>query len=120
MPKRKPEPVEEDNLEVEDFRDDQEQEYEEYDENVWQRAPLWLRLSGSAIVLAIILAASFEFVYADKIYPGVTADGVDVGGLSKTDAAQRISGKISTFTGSVITISSGSSNLRIPVASLAT
>jgi vancomycin resistance protein YoaR len=121
MPRRKLQPVEEEPLELEDFQDDE--DYEEYEdegeeENVWQRAPLWLRFSGTVIVIGIVLAASFEFVYAGKIYPGVSADGVDLSGLTKSDADQRISEKISTFQGSVVTIASGNTNTRIPVASL--
>jgi vancomycin resistance protein YoaR len=121
MPRRKQQPVEEEPLEPEDFQG--EEDYEEYeeedeDENVWQRAPLWLRLSSTVIVIGIVLAASFEFVYAGKIYPGVSADGVDLSGLTKTDADQRIAEKISMFQGSVVTIASGNTNTRIPVASL--
>lgn len=96
---------------------DDESEY--YEENAWQRTPLWLRLSGSLLVLSLLLVGSFELVYADKIYPGVSADGVYVGGQSRTEAGKRVAQKTTQFAGQVITISNGDTNLRIPVASLA-
>jgi vancomycin resistance protein YoaR len=116
MPKPKLQPDPEEVLELEDFQDDT--DYDDYEENAWQRSPLWLRVIGTTLALAVILAASFEFVYAGKIYPGVTADGVYVGGLSKGAASKKLADKLSSFTGEVITISTGDSNLRIPVASL--
>jgi len=38
--------------------------------------------------------------------------------LSKAEAATRLSDKVKTFQGGVVTITDGSSNLRIPIASL--
>src|SRR5689334_1684811 len=80
------------------------EEYEEYEENAWQRTPLWLRVSGAVITLAILLAGSFELVYATKVFPGVTADGVYLGGLSQADATKRLAEKTRTFGGQVVTI----------------
>jgi vancomycin resistance protein YoaR len=117
MPTPKRTPANDQLLELEDFQED-DGEYEEYDENAWQRSPLWLRALGTAVVVAIILTASFEFVYAHKIYPGVTADGIYLGGLSKAAAGERVADRLQTFSGEVITISDGDTDLRIPVASL--
>jgi vancomycin resistance protein YoaR len=106
MPKQYPQPPEDD------------EENEDYEENAWQRAPLWARIAGTTFVVALVLTASFEFVYSSKILPGVSADGVDLGGVSRAKAEQLLSDKLSTFTGSVITISHGDTDLRIPVASI--
>jgi vancomycin resistance protein YoaR len=103
-------------LELEDFQDDS--EYEEYEENAWQRSPLWLRFTGSTLVLSAVLIGSFEFVYSGKIFPGVSADGVYLGGLTKTEATKKLNDKITDFSGEVITITNGDTSLRIPVASL--
>jgi vancomycin resistance protein YoaR len=115
IPSPQPEPAKE-VLELEDF---QEAETPNPGTSAWQRAPWWLRVLGSLVVLLILLIGSFELVYAGKVYPGVSADGVYLGGLSKTAATARLAGKTSTFAGEVVTITSGDTNLRIPVASLA-
>jgi len=86
--------------------------------SAWHRAPWWLRITGSVFVLAGLFVLSFEVVYAGKIYPGVTADGVYLGSLSRADAISKLNDKTTQFSGQVVTISNGSANLRIPVASL--
>jgi vancomycin resistance protein YoaR len=84
----------------------------------WQRAPWWARLSGGVLVLGVLLVVSFELVYAGKIYPGVTADGVSLAGLNRADAMAHIASKTTSFEGEVITVSSGGSTLPIPINSL--
>ncbi len=106
MAKSKPAPVEDEPTEI------------EADASTWERAPLWLRSFGVMFVLAVLLVSSFEIVYAGKIFPGIMADGIDIGGLSRSAAKARLAGKITDFSGQVVTISNGDTNLRIPVASL--
>ena len=86
--------------------------------STWQRAPLWLRAFSTVFILGVVLVASFEIAYAGKVFPGVQENGVDVGGLSQTDALSRLSERVTQFSGSVVTISNGDTNLRIPVADL--
>jgi vancomycin resistance protein YoaR len=119
MSKRKPEPIADRPLELEDFvADPSEDLTPETLDNAWRRAPLWARALGTAIVTAIVLVASFEFVYAGKIFPGVTVDGVYVGGLSKKEASRKLEDRLQTFAGEVVTISHKDTHLRIPVASM--
>jgi vancomycin resistance protein YoaR len=84
-----------------------------------RRLPLIWRVIGGAVLGAILLVGSFELVYAGKIYPGVTADGVAVGGLSKHEALARLTEQVKEFKGQVITINYGNTSLTIPVNSLA-
>jgi len=90
----------------------------EDDVSTWRRAPLWLRTLGSIFVLGVLLVSSFEIVYAGKVFPGVTADGVYLGGSSKAAAINLLKSKTADFSGHVVTISNGSTNLRIPVTEL--
>ncbi len=76
------------------------------------------RFVGGLIVVGALFAASFEFVYADRIFPGITANGVYIGGLSRAEAAKRITDKTTTFAGSVVTISYNDTNLRVPISTL--
>lgn len=93
---------------------------EDYEtDSTWQRAPLWLRAFSTITVVAILLVTSFEVVYAGRIFPGVSADGVDLAGASRASAVQQITAKTKEFSGQVVTISNGATNLRIPVAGLA-
>jgi vancomycin resistance protein YoaR len=118
LPPRVPEPApapDTEKLELEDF---QEAAPARKPLAVVRRAPLPLRLAGSLVVPAILLAGSFELVYAGKIFPGVSADGVYLGGLSQDEAESRIAARVKEFGEHVVTISNGDTNLRIPVASL--
>ncbi len=115
-PKAAPAPAPEPLLELEDFQDGPEPK--SYQDSAWRRSPLWVRALGGLIVLAALLTGSFELVYTGKIYPGVSADGIYLGGLSQADATRRLADKTTTFSGEVITIANGDTNLRIPVAQL--
>jgi len=83
-----------------------------------KRLPLVVRLTGGAFVVLLLLVGSFELVYAGKVYPGVSADGVYLGGLSKTSAGRALSDKIADFSGHALPITYGSTTVRIPVNSL--
>jgi vancomycin resistance protein YoaR len=84
----------------------------------WRRAPWWARTLGGLVVVGGLLVISFEVVYADKVFPGVTADGVSLAGLNRADATARITDRTTNYMGDVITISAGGSTLPIPVNSL--
>jgi vancomycin resistance protein YoaR len=100
-------------LELEEYEDDEVEET-----GVWHRAPLWARALTTTLGILIVLTASFEFVYANKIFPGVKANGVYVGGLSQKEAVDQVAGHQETFAGAVVTIDYKDTHLRIPVASL--
>ena len=82
------------------------------------RWPWYWRLLGAVVVLAVVLVGSFQFAYQGKIYPGVSADGVYLGGLTKQQALTRLNDRISDFSGHAVPISYGDTVLRIPVRSL--
>ena len=52
-------------------------------------------LMGLALFFAILLAGTtiYEISYAGRIYPGVSIAGVNVGGLTPTQAQGRVSQK---------------------------
>jgi vancomycin resistance protein YoaR len=98
-------------------------ETSEYNDSVeslstWKRAPRWLRVLSTLFVVCVLVVASFEIVYAGRIFPGVTADGVSLSGTSRTAAAKQINDKTAIFAGQVVTIANGDTNLRIPVTGL--
>lgn len=118
MAKRKPTPAPDD-PELLEF--DTEPEYDPEvvpGQSTWQRAPVWLRVFGAVFVVGVLLVASFEIVYAGRIYPGVSADGVGLSGQTRKAAAAELTDRTKEFTGHVVTISDGDTNLRIPVAGL--
>jgi vancomycin resistance protein YoaR len=65
------------------------------------------------LVLAVFLVAvgayrvSLEVAYADRIYPGVHAAGLDLGGLTVEQAANRLQSRFATYEGQTITIQAG-------------
>jgi vancomycin resistance protein YoaR len=91
-----------------------------YDAAVPRRlAPGWIGAGALAVVI-VLLAAAFEVAYAGRIMPGVTADGVNLSGLSRTAAITRLTSHTAFYTNQVITVTSGNTSLTIPVAGLAT
>jgi vancomycin resistance protein YoaR len=83
-----------------------------------KRLPLIVRFGGGVLVVLILLVASFELVYVGKVYPGVSADGVYLGGLSKASAGSALADKVTSFNGLTLPINYGSTTVRIPVNSL--
>ena len=88
------------------------------DESVMNRVPLIWRLLGGVVVVLILLIASFELVYAGKVFPGVSADGVYIGGASRTAATSQLTDHTKDFLGHAIPITYGDTTLRIPVNTL--
>jgi vancomycin resistance protein YoaR len=119
MAKSRPKPVEEIVPAEEEIEEIDDSSTDSEEGSTWQRAPLWLRATGGVLLLAIFLVGSFELVYAGKVFPGVSADGVYLGGASQTEATKRLKQKTTEFVGRVVTISHDGTNLRIPVSSLA-
>ncbi|HUD11362.1 MAG TPA: peptidoglycan binding domain-containing protein, partial [Candidatus Saccharimonadia bacterium] len=114
MPKRNLNPAEVQQLE----REDVESEPKTRMGSLWHHAPVWLRASGGLLVLALLIGGSFELVYAGKIFPGVSADGVYLGGMSQSEAATHLNDKISVYSGDTIVISAGGSTIDVPINGL--
>lgn len=70
------------------------------------------------VVVAILVIVSFELVYAGKIYPGVTMDGVEVGGMTKDEAKKALDTRVDEFLVRSLAVSYGNTTLRIPVKDL--
>ncbi len=104
MAKNLPQPEEFDELE-----DDQ--------EFVPSRGRRW-RWLGVLLALAVVLAGSFELAYWGKVYPGVTANGVNLGGMSRVAATAKLKDRLSEFTGGALAIRYGDRTMRIPVNDL--
>ena len=54
-------------------------------------------LMGSVLFLAllVVLVAGFQLVYMGRIFPGVSMSGLDLGGLTTVEAAEKISANVS-------------------------
>ncbi len=78
-----------------------------------------LYVAIALVVLVVLAGVTYEVAYSGKILPGVTADGVHVGGLSQSAAAARISAQAQAFSDQTITIAYGNTLLHIPVSGLA-
>lgn len=99
--------------------DNIEEPLEEQDQATDERpAPWWLRAAGGLACVVLLLIVSFEIVYAGKVLPGVSVDGIYVGGQSRDSVTKILSNKTAEFAGQVVTISEGDTHLRIPVSSL--
>lgn len=82
------------------------------------RPPRLWSILGVVAVLAIVLIVSFELVYMNKVYPGVSANGVYLGGLTRTEAAAKLAKATDTYKASVLPIATGKSTISIPLKQL--
>lgn len=84
----------------------------------YQRSPLAVRMLITAAVIIVLLVGSFEVVYAGKVFPGVSANGAYLGGLSKASATAHLGGRIREFSGHALPVTYGKSTIRLPVNTL--
>jgi hypothetical protein len=108
-------------LELEDFVANPDASPDQSPETVQSSRPRrhWILGSlGLICALGILYAISFEIAHVGKIYPGVVADGVPLSGLSQDAAARVLTQRFKNYTGQIITITQGNTNLRIPIANL--
>jgi vancomycin resistance protein YoaR len=84
-----------------------------------QRFSIFWRSLGVILVAALLVAASFELVYAGKVFPGVRADGVSLGGLGQNDVASHLTDATTQYATAVLPVSYGNTTLHIPLNSLA-
>jgi vancomycin resistance protein YoaR len=73
---------------------------------------------GTALVVIVVAVIGFSVVYAGKIYPGVSIDGVYVGGLDRAGAIVAIQNQASSYAKQQLTIQNGATALHIPISSL--
>jgi vancomycin resistance protein YoaR len=77
-----------------------------------------LGVFGVLALIAIILVVSFELVYAGKVYPGVAANGVYLGGLSQSEAGAKLANATTAYSTELLPITYNNTTLRIPLKQL--
>lgn len=70
------------------------------------------------VVLAAALAVGFQFVYAGRVFPGVRAEGVYLGGLTQDQAEKRIASATDHYLGSELPVTYADTTLRLGVKQL--
>jgi vancomycin resistance protein YoaR len=79
----------------------------------------WLRkLAITAVVIVILTIIGFALVYGGKIYPGVTVDGVYLGGLNQADAIAAVNTQIANYKLEAIPINAAGTSSSIAPFSL--
>ena len=77
-------------------------------------------VAGFALALAVVTGALFAYQgrYADRIYPGVTVAGVDVGGLDRAGARAAVEHGLAGLATGTIVVTASESTVRIPYAAV--
>jgi hypothetical protein len=77
-------------------------------------------LAGLALTLAFGAGAllAYQGQYADRVYPGVSVDGVDVSGLAREAAIARLEDRLAGYAEGAAVIAIDGSEVRIPYAAL--
>lgn len=73
--------------------------------------PPYLAVSLLAIGALILLRAAVAVAYADRIYPGVTVGGVDLGGKSVADAQVVVDNVLNAYGRQTLTLKAGDQSL---------
>ena len=77
-------------------------------------------LAGFALAFAFGAGAllAYQGQYADRVYPGVTVDGVDVSGLTRAAATARLQDQLAGYSKGTAVIAIDGEEVRIPYAAL--
>lgn len=78
----------------------------------------WIGWTIAVVIIVAGLFAGFHFVYASKIYPGVSVDGVYLGGMSRADAQQTLAQSLATYQKGQIPVQYASTSLAIDLGQI--
>ncbi len=84
------------------------------------RWPWYWRWSGGLVLLALLLYGSFQFAYAGKVFPGVSAAGADLGGSTKAQATEKLASHVRDFSIHTLSIKYNDTSLNMPIRNLET
>ncbi len=76
---------------------------------VWQK---WL-IAAMVAVTAVVILILYNLLYIGKVLPGVRADGVYVGGLSRAEAIAVVNKRTTAYAGGVLNIQNGTKIWRV-------
>lgn len=65
---------------------------------------LFVFATGGLLVTMIFIILGYQLLHIDNIYPGVTIDGTDVGGMPPADVSARLTEQATTFNNRVIMV----------------
>ncbi|MBI2953957.1 MAG: VanW family protein [Chloroflexi bacterium] len=74
--------------------------------------------AGVAFLLVIAAVLMYQFVYADRVYLGVTAMGVDLGGDTKAEAQARLMAQATRYAGTPMSLQYGGKEWKATPAEL--
>jgi vancomycin resistance protein YoaR len=70
-------------------------------------------VAGAVVMVGLLLIGGFSLVYAGKVYPGVTANGVYLGGLSRAEASAAIEKRLEEYRRELIPINYEDTTIRL-------
>ncbi len=85
---------------------------------IWRAALIIAGTLALIVALVATLLLAYGWTHDDTIYNGVTAAGVDLGGLSQQEAAEQISAQIQREAPSEITLTDGNRQWKVPASSI--
>ena len=81
-------------------------------------AAIGVLLSAVVPLALVALALSAQLAFADRVLPGVRVDGIDLGGLTLSEARDRIDAAAARLQGQSVTVSAGDREWRTTYADL--
>jgi vancomycin resistance protein YoaR len=80
--------------------------------------PWNLIIAVTVVVVLLAFVVGFELIYYQRALPGVTADGVYVGGLSKAETTAAIAKQTTAYQKEAIPLQYGTTTVSVPVTTL--
>lgn len=71
-----------------------------------------------AVGVTVLLAAATHIVYGDRIYPGVSTRGIDLGGLTAGQATDKIQARLDRYARQDVTVQAADQQTILPAADL--
>lgn len=78
----------------------------------------WLLLTVAVIGAGLFALVGFSLAYAGKIYPGVTVNGTDIGGLTRGEAEAKLKARAEAYASEQLPVRYYDTTLRIPVKAM--
>ncbi len=78
----------------------------------------WWRGIGFGLLIFVMAVGGFEWLFWNKVYAGVSADGVNLAGMSRSEAATELGQKLASYAGQTVMIMHGKTNVPVPLNSI--
>ncbi|MCC6626134.1 MAG: VanW family protein [Chloroflexi bacterium] len=82
----------------------------------WWPLALLAGVVAVGLALASVAAASYVYAYRDRVLPGISIAGVELGGLTEADASAAVGARLASYTATPLMVQAGAARLPVTPA----